>query len=260
MCKTRVSVALAILGLWANAVLAAPPAPASLAKLYVTAEVAQSGKPAGKAAVTGMVADKVRAVLDRSHVAYEIVPLPWKRAYAKALGRPDGCVFPTTRTPDREQEFKWMGPVAEASWVLMARADRHFKFDNLEQTRGLRIGTYHGDARDHFLRERGMTVEAASNDMLNIAKLLQGRIDLWAASVRSDLIGAPPGLDKHIVPVLEFHRSGLYLACNRAVPDSVVERINAEFQAMQRDGTMRRIERKYRNAGAVVEPDATGSP
>jgi polar amino acid transport system substrate-binding protein len=53
------------------------------------------------------------------------------------------------------------------------------------------------------------------------------------------------GWSDQIVPVLEFNRVGLYLACNPAVPTALIERMNAALDAMGRDGTMKRIDRKY---------------
>jgi ABC-type amino acid transport substrate-binding protein len=115
---------------------------------------------------------------------YTIDLLPWKRAYTAALERPDACVFSTTRTPEREASFKWVGPIGEADWVLMARADRAFSLRSLDDARGYRIGTYNGDARDDYLRTRGFDVDPAQNDLINPRKLMMNRIDLWAASMQ----------------------------------------------------------------------------
>jgi polar amino acid transport system substrate-binding protein len=42
-----------------------------------------------------------------------------------------------------------------------------------------------------------------------------------------------------------FNRIHTYLACNRAVPDQLVARMNAALAAMARDGTAQRIRRQY---------------
>jgi polar amino acid transport system substrate-binding protein len=93
--------------------------------------------------------------------------------------------------------------------------------------------------------------------MINLRKLLLGRIDLWAASWRrGSTMLEQNGWDKQIVPLLAFNRIQVYLACNRAVPDPLVARMNAAAEAMSRDGTMRRIERKYENWAPA--PSAAG--
>jgi polar amino acid transport system substrate-binding protein len=218
-------------------------------RLYLTTESAAPGSMREENKVTGSDTDKVRAIMARTGVAHTIELLPWKRAYATALQRPDGCVFSTTRTPERERLFKWIGPIDEAEWVLMGRADRRFQLRSLEDARALRIGTYHGDARDQYLRARGFEVDPAPNDLLNPPKLLVNRIDLWAATRRpgSSML-AQHAWSRQIVPVLRFNRVQMYLACNRAVPDGLVARMNAALEGMAREGTMRHIERQYEGA------------
>jgi polar amino acid transport system substrate-binding protein len=217
--------------------------------LYITTETAApSSMQDSDGQVIGIATDKVRAALERAGLGYTIELLPWKRAYAAARTRPDACVYSTTRTPEREALFKWVGPTDSAEWVLMARADRRIGLRTLEDARPYRIGTYNGDARDAYLRSRGFRVDPAPFDLVNPRKLLLGRIDLWAAALRA---GSPVleqnGWNGRIVPVLVFNRLDVFLACNRAVPDGVITRLNDAFASLERDGVLRRIERAYDN-------------
>jgi polar amino acid transport system substrate-binding protein len=200
--------------------------------------------------VIGIGTDMVREIMARSGIAYTIDLLPWKRAYTEALERKDGCVYSTTRTPEREPLFKWIGPIGEADWVLMGRADRKLNLQTLDDARPYRIGTYNGDARDVYLRERGFHVDPAPNDMTNPRKLMLGRIDLWAASIRrGSLTLAHLGYADKIAPVLVFNRIRVYLACNRAVSDELVTRMNGALEAMERDGSARAILHRYDDWG-----------
>jgi polar amino acid transport system substrate-binding protein len=231
------------------------PAPPHAPHLMITTETSAPSSMLADGRVVGMATDKIRMVLDRAGVTYEITLLPWKRAYTAALRQPDTCVYSTNRTPEREALFKWIGPTDAAQWVLMGRADRNWRIASLEDARGLRIGTYNGDARDDYLRGRGFTTDAAPGDMLNPPKLLQGRIDLWAASGRSGTdVLARNGWDKLIVPVFVFNRVEVYLACNPSVPDALVKRLNAEFETIERDGSSRAIERRYARRGVADGP------
>lgn len=240
MPRTRLAIALLFALCTAAAVKAAP-------QLYIATESSAPSSMVEGGRVVGIGTDKVREIMARAGITYTIALVPWKRAYTAALERPDGCVFSTTRTPEREHLFKWVGPTDEAQWVLMARIGSGIKLHTLEDARRYRIGTYNGDARDHFLRERGFTVDPAPNDMLNPPKLLLRRIDLWAASWRrgGNSVLEQNGWGRNIEPVLVFNRIQVFLACNRAVPDTLIARMNAALDAMGRDGTLRRIERKY---------------
>jgi polar amino acid transport system substrate-binding protein len=230
---------------------------APLASLAITTELAPPASMLKDGKVVGSGTDKVREMMVRTRTPYTIELLPWKRAYAEALAGQRSCVYSTTRTPEREALFKWVGPTDAADWVLLGRADRPMHLKTLEDARGLRIGTYHGDARNDYLRERGFKVDPAPKDWNNPEKLMMNRIDLWAASLRK---GQPVleqhGLATRIVPVLTFNQIKVYLACNRAVPDALIKRLNAALEAMERDGTSDRIERKYANWRDSASPVA----
>jgi polar amino acid transport system substrate-binding protein len=223
-------------------------------RLYLATEASAPSSMLEGGRVVGIGPDKAREIMHRAGIAHTIELLPWKRAYNNALERPDACVFSTTRTPRREPLFKWVGPTDEAQWVLVARTGSGIRLRKLEDARRYRIGTYNGDARDQFLREGGFKVDPAPSDMLNPRKLMSGHIDLWAASWRPGTSALEQnGWDKALSPLLTFNRIQVYLACNRAVPDALVARMNAAALSMSRDGAMRRIERKYENWSAAPD-------
>jgi len=196
--------------------------------------------------IIGSGTEKVEEIMSRTGISYTLDLLPWKRAYTTLQQRPDACLFSTTRTPEREPLFHWVGPTDEADWVLLGRSDRSYNLHVLEDARSLRIGTYHGDARDAYLRERGFKVDSAPNDLLNPEKLMLDRIDVWAASFKRGTFGLKRAdWAERIVPVFTFNKVGVYLACNRSVPEALVARMNAALEAMNRDGTTRRIDLKY---------------
>lgn len=216
------------------------------APLSITTEHAPPASMQGPDGVTGRETDKIREIMSRSKTPYQIELLPWKRAYTLALSRQHTCVYSTSRTPERDRLFKWVGPTDEAEWVLYGRADHEFPLRNLEDARKLRIGTYIGDARDEFLRSRGFNVDPATNDTVNPQKLLMNRIDLWAVGMRADSPGPSQlGWAGQLAPLLVFNRVKVYLACNLSVPDALIARLNAALAEMRRDGAVARIDRKY---------------
>ncbi|UUZ56499.1 transporter substrate-binding domain-containing protein [Massilia sp. H-1] len=145
----------------------------------------------------------------------------------------------TTRTPERETWFHWIGPISQADWVLFGRADRHFEIRTLDDARGLRIGAYNGDVRGEFLKARGLNVEFAQNDDSNPKKLMLDRIDLWVNSTRSSrAVLARTGLTGKVVPVHTYQLVKLYLACNAAMPVVDIARMNGAA----RDGGRRQLQ------------------
>lgn len=232
--------------LMALALAASAPLCAGATPLHIMTEQSPPAAMVENKVVTGLETEKIQEMMSRTSTDYTIDVLPWKRAYTTALSQSYACVYSTTRTPDRDRLFKWVGPIDEAEWVFLGRADHSFPLRTLEDARKLRIGTYNGDARDEFLRTRGFHVDPATNDMVNPQKLLLNRIDLWAVAMWRESPGVThQDWSDKIVPLLVFNRVGVYLACNPAVPDTLVDRLNTALADMRRDGTLAKLERKY---------------
>jgi polar amino acid transport system substrate-binding protein len=232
------TVTLACLGM---AAAAAPPA-----HLFIATENSPPSVMLENGRIVGATTDKVREIMKRAGVDYEIGILPFKRALLLAQTRADACVYSLTRLPERETQFKWVGPTHESDWTLFGRAGREYRVARLEDARDYRIGAYFGDVRGEALGAQGYQVDSVRDRLSNPRKLLVGRIDLWVSSrqMARKLI-AENGWGGQIVPVLTFKRTELYLACNPAVPDALVAQMNAALHAMNTTGVTAAIERKY---------------
>ena len=230
---------------WLLAAICAAPCLVHAAPLRITTEHSPPASMLENGVVIGRETDKVREMMARTNTAYSIEQLPWKRAFTLAQHEANTCVYSTSRTPDRDRLFKWVGPTDEADWELWGRADHSFPLRSLEDARGLRIGTSNGDARDEYLRSRGYKADPVSNDLINPHKLLMNRIDLWAVARRPASPLPRYDWSDQIVPLLVFNRVKVYLACNPSVPDALIARLNATLEEMRRDGTMSRLEKKY---------------
>jgi polar amino acid transport system substrate-binding protein len=226
---------------WLLAVALLVPALAGAAEVRIVGEHLPPSSMMEGNVVVGRETTKVREIMARAGIAYSIELLPWKRAYAQAVREADTCIFSTTRTPEREAQFRWIGPLTEAEWVLYGLVSRHFSLRNLDDARGLVIGTVLGDARDEYLRARGLEVAPVTQEWLNPQKLLLNRIDLWAVSMA---VGSRPFAGKEwegkVEPLLTFNRVQTYLACNRQLPEAQAASMQRAAAAMRRDGSMAR--------------------
>lgn len=199
----------------------------------------------GTKRVVGMSTELLEAALKSAAVPYTIISASWKRAYETALLEPDACVYSTTLTDERRPLFSWIGPLFVNEWVLIAKAGAPAP-KSIDELRGKIFGGYYGDATTDFLVARGMTVDqSATNDASNIRKLDAGRIDYW-------VVGRPRYLHlkktigvEGLAEMLTINSTELYLACNRAVPDDVVERLRQAIRTLRADGTVEAIRRRY---------------
>ena len=196
--------------------------------------------------IQGIAADLVREMFRRADIPYSMtLRFPWTRVYQQARDTPNHGVFVLARQPDRENLFKWVGPLGPDDWVLLARADSTLQLGNLEQAKGLRIGAYKGDAIAESLARSGLKPVLVLRDQDNARKLYSGEIDLWAT-------GDPAGryLARQIgmtafKTVLRFNGTQLYLALNKQVPDEVVKKLQDSLDRMRDEGVVDEVFARY---------------
>ncbi|MFZ6778080.1 substrate-binding periplasmic protein [Undibacterium sp. Ji83W] len=197
--------------------------------------------------VTGLSTEKVQELMRRAGEKYSITAYPWARSIQMAQNNPETCVFSTSRTPGREQLYKWVGPLVKNNWVIFARADdtRHPK--TLEDLRVYVIGSYRNDAIAEYFSLKGFNTELASTDADNPRKMLAGRFDFWASG---ELLGweilKQQGLSKMIVQLFTFNQTEMYLACNTTMSQAKIDRWNQILKEMDKDGTNAAIEKRYK--------------
>lgn len=187
--------------------------------------------------IDGIAVDIVKEMFKRAGVPYSLtLRFPWDRIYKLALEKPGYGVFVTARLPERESQFKWVGPIGPDDWVMLAKADSNISLNNLEEAKKYRVGAYKGDAIADYLAKHGVEPVLALRDQENAGKLQEGEIDLWAS-------GDPAGryLAKQVgvtglKTVLRFNSDQLFLALNRETPDAVVQKLQAALDKMRAEG------------------------
>lgn len=230
----------------AAALLLAASAGATPTHIYMNTEHTPPSSMMADGEVTGFAVEKMRVMLQRAGIKSTFSMMPWKRAFSLAETQKDNCVFSTTRTPEREPLFKWVGPTHANDWTLFGRADRKFKLATIEDARGLRIGAYNGDVRGEALMADGFKVDVVQNNVSNPRKLMNDRIDLWVTSLRiGTSLSKEEGFAGELVPLLTFKRTDLWLACNPSIPDATIKNLNAILAGMNKDGTSGAIEKKF---------------
>ncbi|WP_046350907.1 substrate-binding periplasmic protein [Janthinobacterium sp. B9-8] len=197
--------------------------------------------------VSGISTEKVSEVMHRAKENYTITPYPWLRAYQLAQKEFDTCVFSTTRTPEREALFKWVGPLVKNNWYIFAKTDDIRRPKDLKELKTYSIGAYRGDAIAEFLIKNGFKTDLAKADEDNPQKLIGNRFDFWASG---ELLGLAiikrKKMENKITPILLFNQTEMYLACNLKLSQEKIDLYNKILQDMDKDGTNLAIENKYR--------------
>ncbi|VDM23484.1 unnamed protein product, partial [Wuchereria bancrofti] len=196
--------------------------------------------------IDGIAVDIVKEMFKRAGVKYNLtLRFPWDRIYKLALEKPGYGVFVTARLPEREQLFKWVGPIGPDDWVLLAKGDNPINLASLDEAKQYRVGAYKGDAISEYLTEKGVEHSASLRDQENARKLVAGQIDLWATGDPAGRYLAKQEGISGLRTVLRFDSAELYLALNRDVPDEIVARLQAALDQMRSEGFVDDILNSY---------------
>mgnify|MGYP000611775385 CR=1 FL=1 len=193
--------------------------------------------------IAGSVTELIHVLFKRAQVPYTIGVYPWARAIQMASMTKDTCVYSTNRTPEREKNFVWIGPVGRDDWVLMARADSTIKLTTLADAKKYTIGGYRGDAVNLHLQGQSFLIDEALDDAQAAKKLVKGRTELWATGGLTGPYVAKK-LNIKVKTVLNFKTSELYLACNPGTAPEFIDKLNTTLQAMVKDGSVAKIQKK----------------
>lgn len=199
--------------------------------------------------LVGPSVEVVREIQKRVGSHEPIQVYPWARAYQIALEKENVVLFGMTHTADRQNLFKWVGPLATKRDILVAKKGSGIEIRSLEDAKKVRrIGTLRDDTRERLLQSLGFTnLEAVSDEQLNAQKLILQRIDLWAYKIPGlRTVCDLAGVDHHqLYEVYHLRTIDVSIALSRTTNDAIVDRWLKAFQDMTLDGTLRSIRKKW---------------
>ncbi len=207
----------------------------------------RNGKNFGKDEnIEGIATDIVREMFRRADIDYTLtLRFPWERVYQQVLTKPNFGVFVMSRSAEREDLFKWVGPIGPDDWVLLARNDSTITLQTLEDARQYKIGSYKGDVITEYLENHAIEPTSALRDQENALKLDRGQIDLWATGDHAGrYLAAQEGV-RNLKTILRFNRADLYLAFNKETDDAVVAQLQQALDAMRAQGEIEQYFNKY---------------
>lgn len=196
--------------------------------------------------IDGISTDIVREMFKRAGVNYSLsLRFPWDRLYNLALENPNYALFSTSRTPARESQFKWVGPLGKTRKVLMSTNASNIKLTNLEGANKYQIGTYKSSAVSQILADKKIPFTESLRDQENVGKLERGEIDFWATTdVVARYLAKQEGVS-NLQTALVIDEADLYLAVNKDTPDDVVAKLQKTLDEMRKEGVVDQITNNY---------------
>ena len=236
-----------IVGLLAVLLIASQPA---LALKLLTEENPPLNFTEGKK-LTGMGTEVVQEMGKRAKIKLYFEVMAWNKAYEKAQADKETCLYSTARLPNRENAFKWVGPIAVNKWGLFALGGFKPEIKSLNDAKPYRIGGVARDAKTEFLKQRGVTnIFEVEDDKLNPGKLTLNRketqkIDLWITSAATAKQVAERAKVPGVKQVYLVREEESFLACSPRTSADTLKALAAALDGMKKDGAYAKIIKAY---------------
>jgi len=204
-----------------------------------------------KGKLQGFVAEIVQDMATRAGIPVSVEVLPWDKAYVRAQGQKDVCLFATARLENRERLFLWVGPIATNQWAVYGKGDFALPIRSVKDLAPHRIGTVLRDAKNEFLRENAVNdLHAVREDVQNPPRLLlphdnPEHIDLWITDLYAGRDAAKAAKVTNIKLVFIANEQPLYLACSPQTDGKIVKALAGALESMKADGALNRITAEY---------------
>lgn len=201
----------------------------------------------------GFSVELLRLMAAQAGVRLALQVLPWQRAMQVAEAQPDSILFSLTRTPEREAQYQWVGPIAQRRILIYRLASRtDLTMAQFSEIGTARIGVVRDSAADRQLQavglRPGVQLEQGLDDATNVRKLLAGRMEYvalldWAAAWNLRLLQLPYGT---LTAVMEQDSARSYYYGLRLDTDpALVKRLQQALDVIRRDGRYERLRQRY---------------
>lgn len=201
--------------------------------------------------IKGIASDVLRALCNDAKVDCRITVVPWARATNTVLNTPDTLIYTIARTPARESEYAWVGPLSPRTTWIYGRPELKEQVRELKDLAKLRIGIVRDDASGPDLLAAGVPASTLVIDSSNASVLRMYRLSMIDAMVDTEigmawslrLAAMPEGSVSRLAKLSDG--GAYYFALNRNSDPQMVRSLQHALDKLKRDGTLEAIKKKY---------------
>lgn len=129
--------------------------------------------------VTGVSTELVKAIFDKADLQANIELYPWARAFNMAQKKPNTFIYSIAKTPERLNQFEWIGEVATYHMGFVKLTSRKdIKISSNEQAKRYKIAVQRDDLAAKQLTERGYILVYTTDITKSYQLLISGKVDL----------------------------------------------------------------------------------
>jgi len=206
-----------------------------------------------KNGLTGISVDLVKEIQKRIGNKKEIKLFPWKRSYYITLNKKGYALFLTTRSKERENKFKWVGPISSMRLVFFKNNYRDdLVINSIEDAKKVKSIAIAEDtiAYEKLIEYGFKNLEINSFANYSLKKLQDNKVDLYPVEYHSFLYKLRKmNLEGKIIPVKmkePIFESQLYIAFNNQTSNDIIEKWQKALDDIKNDGTYEKILARYK--------------
>lgn len=198
----------------------------------------------GRGVIHELVVEAARRAGHSGRIDYT----PWFRAQEIAQTEPYVGVLAITRSPEREDKYRWLLHLLDDELVLVGSPG--VDVSDLSKVRDRPVGVLQRSGAEALLKSLTFSrVSAQPEEWMNAKQMKDRTIDAWVAP-RSMVVHAVREVRGNL-DVLQFgqviRKSELWLAVSKDLPDAEARKWERAWAGMQADGTAERIIRRNQN-------------
>lgn len=198
---------------------------------------------------TGLATEVMQAIMQRTGQNAPISVVPWARGYQLALTRANTGLFVTMRSREREQLFKWVGPITRNVTSFYALRRSFLSISRLEEAREYGEIAVPRDWHSHqrLLAEGFSNLTPVTGPAQVVSMLKRGRVKLMVLDNLSlNALLAQGDIQADEVQLLfNFMHSDSYIAFSQQTDDALITRWQRELDTMKSDGSFAAIHQKW---------------
>lgn len=198
----------------------------------------------------GYGVDLIAAMAQRLGRTVDISPVPWARAVATTREGNHYGVLPLARTPDREDQFRWLIKLAHVRYTFFAHRKQGVAplINDMNALRTRKIGVLRGSPIINNLQAEKFTQIVTATNYNDLLRLLElGAIDaayagqpMFLAAIRQSSFP-----ENSFVAGASLGSADLYIGASLKLEDEEAERWVNAYKALQQDSSVAKLRRKY---------------
>ena len=179
-----------------------------------------------------------------------IIPVTFNRLYTELQQAEKRIGLTVGRNPTRAPMFKWVGPYIQLDLGVVAKKDRYFKIDKIDDFRGYKIGTIENTAPEQALLKLGLDKDILRRDLYpqrNLAKLQNNKIEFMAYPLQaiSYLMKTNSIEANDYEEVFSLKKINLYFAFSKDFSDEDIARYQSRLDDVLKSEEFQKLRRKY---------------